>query len=129
MTDHTAGKLLRIDPRTNRVTGRVALSGADWVTGYGGSLYVSQETNVVTRVDARTLKVLGRGRCRATRSARRSSAASCGSRASTRTPSRSSTVDDEGREDAAVGGRPIVVLPVDGHAWVSLSTGTAISRL
>ena len=60
VTDHTAGKLLRLDPRTNRVTGQVPLSGADWVTGSRGSLYVSQETNVVTRVDARTLKVLGR---------------------------------------------------------------------
>ena len=59
VTDHTAGKLLRIDPRTNRVTGKVPLPGADWVTGSRGSLYVSQETNVVTRVDARTLKVLG----------------------------------------------------------------------
>jgi hypothetical protein len=27
------------------------LPGADWVTGHNGSLYVSQETNVVTRVD------------------------------------------------------------------------------
>src|SRR5206468_3114497 len=60
VTDHTAGKLIRIDPRTNRVTGTVALPGADWVTGLGGSLYVSQETNVVTRVDLRTLKVLGK---------------------------------------------------------------------
>jgi DNA-binding beta-propeller fold protein YncE len=60
VTDHTAGKLLRLDPRSNRVTGTVSLSGADWVTGFGGSLYVSEETNVVARVDARTLKVLGR---------------------------------------------------------------------
>jgi DNA-binding beta-propeller fold protein YncE len=59
VTDHTAGKLMRLDPRTNRVTGTVLLSGADWVTGFAGSLYVSQETNVVTRVDARTLEVLG----------------------------------------------------------------------
>jgi hypothetical protein len=25
--------------------------GADWITGIGGSLYVSQETNVVSRID------------------------------------------------------------------------------
>lgn len=60
VTLHTGNKLVRVDPRTNRVTGSVPLAGADWVTGYKGSLYVSQETNVVTRVDAKTLKVTGR---------------------------------------------------------------------
>jgi streptogramin lyase len=60
VTLHTGNKLVRVDPRTNRVTGSVPLTGADWVTGYKGSLYVSQETNVVTRVDAKTLKVTGR---------------------------------------------------------------------
>ena len=39
--------------------GLAAIGSYLWVTGFGGSLYVSQETNVVTRVDARTLKVLG----------------------------------------------------------------------
>jgi DNA-binding beta-propeller fold protein YncE len=38
----------------------VPLVGADWATGFGDALYVSQETNVVTRVDLRTLKVTGR---------------------------------------------------------------------
>ncbi len=60
VTDHTLGKLVRIDPRTNRVTGSVALPGADWVTLADGSLWVSEETNTVARVDPGTLKVLAR---------------------------------------------------------------------
>ena len=35
VTDHTAGKLLRLDPRTNKVTGSVDVAGADWVTKAG----------------------------------------------------------------------------------------------
>jgi YVTN family beta-propeller protein len=130
VTDHTAGKLLRIDPRTNRVTGTVELAGADWVTGLDGSLYVSQETNVVTRVDARTLKVLGSARV-------------------ARNPLGSAIVSNElwvPCIDAGVvvivdpstmkvvktmpgGPGPIVVLPVAGHVWISHTTGTAIWRL
>ncbi len=60
VTDHTAGKLLRLDPHTNTVTGSVALAGADWVTSAAGSLWVSQETNQVARVDPAALKVLAR---------------------------------------------------------------------
>jgi len=130
VTDHTAGKLLRIDPRTNRVTGTVKLAGADWVTGLGGSLYVSQETNVVTRVDARTLQVLGSAKV-------------------ARNPLGSAIVSNElwvPCIDAGVivvvdpktlkvvktipgGPGPIVVLPVAGHVWISHTTGTAIWRL
>ena len=130
VTDHTAGKLLRLDPRTNRVTGQVPLSGADWVTGSRGSLYVSQETNVVTRVDARTLKVLGRVNVH-------------------RNPLGSAIVSGDlwvpciDSNDIVVvdpttmkvvktipaGPGPIVVLPVAGHVWVSHTTGTAIWRL
>jgi streptogramin lyase len=130
VTDHTAGKLLRIDPRTNGVTGTLALPGADWVTGLGRSVYVSQETDVVTRVDVRTLKATGSVRV-------------------ARNPLGSAIV---GRElwvpciDAHSivvvdpqtlrvtrklkdGPSPIVVLPAFGHTWVSHSTGTTISRL
>ena len=49
VSDHTLGKVVRIDPATNRVTGTVQLPGADWITGLGDSIYVSQETNVVSR--------------------------------------------------------------------------------
>ena len=129
-TDYHGGRLLRVDPRTNRVTGTLALPGADWVTGYRGSLYVSQETNVVTRVDARTLRVIGRVTVK-------------------RNPLGSAIVKgelwvpciDSGRivvvDPAAMnvvrelpgGAGLIVVLPVGDHVWVSHSTGTTISRV
>lgn len=130
VTDHTAGKLLRLDPRTNRVTGTVTLSGADWVTGFGGSLYVSQETNVVSRVDARTLKVLGSVKVH-------------------RNPLGSAIVANQlwvpciDSNDVVIvdpatmkvvrtieaGPGPIVVLPVAGHVWISHTTGTTLWRL
>jgi streptogramin lyase len=130
VTDHTAGKLLRLDPRTNRVTGSVALAGADWVTGLRGSLYVSQETNTVARVDARTLKVLGRAKVH-------------------RNPLGSAIVGNQlwvpciDSNDIVVvdpatmkivktiaaGPGPIVVLPAGGHVWISHTTGTALWRL
>ena len=129
VTDHTAGKLLRLDPNTNRITGSVRLPGADWVTGLRGSLYVSQETNVVTRVDARTLKVLGRVQVH-------------------RNPLGSAIVSNElwvpciDSNDVVVvdpstmkvvrtvagGPGPIVVLPVGDRVWISHTTGTSLWR-
>jgi virginiamycin B lyase len=130
VTDHSAGKLLRIDPRANRIAGSVSLPGADWVTGFGSSLYVSQETNVVTRVDARTLKVLGR--VKVPRNPLGSAIVGnklfvpCidGNAVAVVDPSTMKLV-----KTLHVGGGPIVVQPLDGHAWVSLSAGTAIRRL
>ena len=130
VSDHTAGRLLRIDPATNRVTGSVALAGADWIVGLGSSLYVSQETNVVSRVDVRSLKVTGRARV-------------------DRNPLGSAIVGgklwvpciDAGRIDVVDpvtmrvvsrrpgGPGPIVVLPAFGHTWVSHSTGNAVWRV
>lgn len=129
VTDHTAGKLIRIDPRTNRVTGSVSLPGADWVTGFGDSVFVSQETDVVTRVLVNGLKVLGHAKVK-------------------RNPLGSAIVANElwvPCIDAGTivvvdpatmrvvttkpGGRsPIVVLPVGGHVWVSHTTGTSVWR-
>lgn len=129
VTDHTAGKLIRIDPRTNRVTGTVSPPGADWVTGFGDSLYVSQETNVVTRVSVKTLKVLGHAQVK-------------------RNPLGSAIVGNElwvpcidanaidiidpatmkVVETKPAGPGPIVVLPAGGHVWVSHTTGTALWR-
>ena len=130
VTDHTAGKLLRIDPRTNRVTGTVSLAGADWVTGSGGSLYVSQETNVVTRVDARTLKVLGRVKVHRNPLG---SAIVAGELWVPCIDSNDIVVVDPSTmkvvKTIAAGPGPIVVLPVAGHVWVSHTTGTAIWRL
>jgi streptogramin lyase len=130
VTDHTAGMLLRIDPRKNTITGRVALSGADWATGLGSSLYVSQETNVVARVDVKTLRVLGRAKV-------------------DRNPLGSAIVGtklwvpciDANEIDVvdpvtmkvvarkAGGPGPIVALPAFGHVWVSHTTGNAVWRL
>ena len=129
--DHTAGKLVRIDPATDRITGTVKLAGADWVTGFGDSVYVSRETNTVARVSIRTLKVLG-------------------TVATARNPLGSAIVGgklwvpciDANEIDVVdpstmrvlarkknVGAGPIVVLPAFGHPWVSSTTGNAIWRL
>jgi DNA-binding beta-propeller fold protein YncE len=130
VTDHTAGLLLRLDPRTNRISGRVLLAGADWVTGYHGSLYVSQETNVVTRVDARTLKVLGRVEVHRNPLG---SAIVSGRLWVPCIDSNDIVVVDPATmklvKTIAAGPGPIVVLPDGGHVWVSHTTGTAIWRL
>jgi streptogramin lyase len=128
--DHTLGKVVRIDPATNRITGTVELAGADWITGFGDSIYVSQETNTVARVSVKTLKVLG-------------------TVATARNPLGSALVGkelwvpciDANEIDVVdpatmrvvarkkVGRGPIVVLPAFGHEWVSNTTGNAIWRL
>jgi len=130
VTDHTAGKLLRIDPRSNRVTGSVTLTGADWVTGYRGSLYVSQETNVVTRVDARTLKV--RGSVEVKRNPL-GSAIVAGKLWVPCIDSGGVVVVDPATmrvvKQLPGGPSPIVVLPVGGHVWISHTTGTSVWRM
>jgi YVTN family beta-propeller protein len=129
VSDHTVGKVVRIDPSTNRITGTVKLAGADWITGLGKSLYVSQETNTVARIDVRTLRVTGSVKTDAN-------------------PLGSAVVDgklwvpciDGGTIDVvdpaslkvvqrlAGGIGPIVVLPAFGHAWVSQTADTALRR-
>ena len=129
VADHTAGKLLRLDPRTNSVTGSLKLAGADWITGFGESLYVSEETDRVARVDIRSLKVVGIAKV-------------------ARNPLGSAIVAnrlwvpciDANEIDVvdpatmkvvarkAAGPSPIVVLPAFGHIWVSHTTGNAIWR-
>jgi len=130
VTDHTAGKLVRIDPATNRVTGSVALPGADWVTGAAGSLWVSQETNVVARVDPGTLKVLARV------PVKRNPLGSAVVRGQLWVPCIDSgvVVVIDPRTAKVVrsfpaGAGPIVVLPSGGQVWVSHSTGKTVSRL
>lgn len=130
VSDHTLGKLLRVDPRTNRVTGTVALPGADWITGFGGSLYVSQETNVVTRLDAKTLKMLGRAAvCHnplgsAVVAGRLWVPCIDGNQIDVVDPATMKVVT---RKPGGPG--PIVVLPAFGHVWVSHSTGNQVWRL
>jgi streptogramin lyase len=130
VTDHTAGKLLRLDPRTNRVTGSVALPGADWVTGYRGSLYVSQETNVVTRVDPDTLAVTGRVRVKRNPLG----SAIVGTRLWVPCIDGGVVVVVDPRTMKVVrtlpaGPGPIVVLPVSDSVWISHTTGNTVWRL
>jgi|SRR5689334_7277403 len=130
VSDHTLGKVVRIDPATNRITGTVNLSGADWITGLGDNIYVSQETNVVSRVSVKTLKVTGVAKV-------------------ARNPLGSTIVGKQlwvpcidanqivvvdpatmkvlAHKPAA--GGPIAVLSAFGHVWVSQSTGTKLVRL
>ena len=130
VSDHTLGKLVRIDPATNTITGTLRIAGADWITGLGDNLYVSQETNQVSRISVTTLKVTGVAKV-------------------ARNPLGSSIVGkhlwvpciDANRIDVvdpatmrivaheSVAGGPIVVLSAFGHAWVSQSTGTKLLRL
>jgi virginiamycin B lyase len=130
VSDHTLGKVVRIDPATNKITATVKLPGADWITGLGGSIYVSQETNVVSRISVATLKVTGVAKV-------------------ARNPLGSAIVGtqlwvpciDANQIDAVdpatmhvvarkvVAGGPIAVLSAFGHVWVSQSTGTKLVHL
>jgi len=49
--------LRRIDPHTNRVTAKIKIPKADWITPGAGALWVSSETNKVYRLDPGTRKV------------------------------------------------------------------------
>ncbi|MGZ4290716.1 MAG: Vgb family protein [Gaiellaceae bacterium] len=130
VTDHTLGTVVRIDPRRNRITATIKVAGADWITGLGDNLYVSQETNRVSRISLRTLAVAGSVRV-------------------ARNPLGSAIVANElwvpcidanqivvvdpstmrvlARKPAP--GGPIVVLSAFGHRWVSQTTGTQLLRL
>ena len=130
VTDHTAGKLVRVDPRSNRVTGSVAVAGADWVTKAGGSLWVSQETNRVARVDPAKLKVT------ASVPVKRNPLGSALVGKQLWVPCIDSgviVVIDPATAKVVrtmpAGPSPIVVLPAFGHVWVSHATGNAVWRL
>jgi YVTN family beta-propeller protein len=130
ITDHTAGKLLRLDPRTNKVTGSVTLAGADWVTAAAGSLWVSQETNQIARVDPMSLKVLARV------PVQRNPLGSAVVEGKLWVPCIDSSVivviDPRTAKVVRTipgGPSPIVVLPAGGHVWVSHTTGNALWRL
>jgi streptogramin lyase len=129
VSDHTLGRVVRIDPVTNRVTGSVAVAGADWIVGRGDFVYVSQETNRVAKVDIRTLKVVGRvatGR-------NPLGSAFVGGRLWVPCID-SAEIDVVDPQEMRVVERkhtapsPIVVLPAFGHVWVSHTTGNALTR-
>jgi streptogramin lyase len=130
VSDHTLGKVVRIDPATDKITGTLRITGADWITGLGDDIYVSQETNQVSRISISTLKVTGVAKV-------------------ARNPLGSTIVGkqlwvpciDANQIDIvdpatmrvvahmSVAGGPIVVLPAFGHAWISQSTGTKLVRM
>jgi DNA-binding beta-propeller fold protein YncE len=130
VSDHTLGKVVRIDPATNTITGTVKLPGADWIVGLGGSIYVSQETNVVSRVSVATLKVTGVAKV-----ARNPlGAAIVGKQlwVPCIDANRIDVVDPATMKVVAhrsAAGGPIAVLSAFGHAWVTQSTGTKLLRL
>ena len=55
VADYGRGRLVRIDPRRNRVEKAVAVPTADWITSHAGSLWVSSETGKVYRIDPATM--------------------------------------------------------------------------
>ncbi len=130
VSDHTLGKVVRIDPRSNRITGTVKLDGADWITGFRGSVYVSQESNVVTRVDARTLRV--RGRVKVARNPLGSAIVAGRLWVPCIDANEVDVVDPATMRVVArrhFGNGPIVVLPAFRHRWISNTTGNALLRL
>ncbi|HST15352.1 MAG TPA: hypothetical protein VLJ44_10940 [Gaiellaceae bacterium] len=130
VSDHTLGKVVRIDPATSKITGTVKLPGADWIVGLGDNIYVSQETNQISRISVRTLKVTGVAKV-------------------ARNPLGSAIVGkqlwvpciDANEIDVvdpammrvvahrSAAGGPIAVLSAYGHTWVTQSTGTKLLRL
>ena len=130
VSDHTLGKVVRIDPATNTITGTVRIPGADWITGLGDAVYVSQETNQVSRVALRTLKVTGVARVA------RNPLGSTIVRKQLWVPcidaNEIDVVDPATMRVVSrrpTAGGPIAVLAAFGHAWVSQSTGTKLLRL
>jgi streptogramin lyase len=129
VSDHTLGKVVRVDPASSRVTGSVAVAGADWIVGRGGALFVSQETNRVAKVDIRSLKVVG---AVATGRNPLGSAFVGGKLWVPCIDSAEIDVVDPAtmrvveRKHTAPG--PLVVLSAFGHVWVSHGTGTSLTR-
>ena len=130
VSDHTRGTVVRVDPRTNRITTTISLPGADWITGLGGSIYVSQETNRVARISLRTLKVVGSAKV----AKNPLGSAIVGNRlwvpcidANEIDVVDPATMRVLARKRAGSG--PIVVLPAFGHVWVSNTTANYVNRL
>jgi streptogramin lyase len=129
VSDHTDGKVIRLDPRTNRVTGSVTLAGADWIIGFRGSLYVSQETNRIARVSVATLKVTGVAKV----GHNPLGSAIVGGRLVVPCID-GNEIDDVDTATMSVtrrqhvGHGPIVVLPAYGHTWISNTLANAVLK-
>src|SRR5207248_614041 len=62
VADLGGGNLVRVDVRTNRVTGKIKIPKADWITASPDALWVSTETGRVVRVDPERGRVIARVR-------------------------------------------------------------------
>ena len=130
VSDHTLGKVVRIDPATNTITGTLRIAGADWIAGLGNSIYVSQETNRVSRVSVRTFEVTGVAKV--ARNPLGSTFVGKQLWVPCIDANEIDVVDPDtmrvvARKPAA--GGPIAVLSAFGKRWVSQSTGTKLLRL
>ena len=130
VTDHRGGRVLRVDPQTNqRGRERQACRAPTGSPGLGNSLYVSQETNAVTRLDATTLRVTGHGRGRPQSARvgdrRRPPLGAVHRRRHASWSSIRRRLKVVRRFPAGAG--PIVALPAFGHTWVSHSTGLKVA--
>ena len=130
VSDHTRGTVVRIDPRTNRVTKTISLPGADWITGLGDSIYVSQETNRVARISLRTLEVVGSAKV--AKNPLGSAIVGNALWVPCIDANEIDVVDPATMRVVArkrVGSGPIVVLPAFGRVWVSNTTANYVNRL
>ena len=57
VADYRLGRVLRIDPATNKITAKLQLAHADWITPTADALWISSETNSVYRLDPQTLQI------------------------------------------------------------------------
>jgi DNA-binding beta-propeller fold protein YncE len=130
VSDHTEGKVVRIDTRTDRITATVRLPGADWITGFGRGLYVSQETNHVAWISLDKLRVL-----RSVRVGKNPLGSAIVGKelwVPCIDANEIDLVDPSTLRVVArkhVGPSPIVVLPAYGHVWVSHTTANYVTRL
>jgi DNA-binding beta-propeller fold protein YncE len=130
VSDHTEGKVVRIDPRTMTVTATIPMPGADWITGIGDAIYVSQETNTISRIALGSLKVTGRVHVAhnplGTALVGKELWVPCID------DSQVDVIDPATMRVVArkqLGSGPIVVLPAFGHTWISNTLGQALVRV
>jgi YVTN family beta-propeller protein len=60
VADLGRGSLVRIDAATNRITAKIAIPGADWITPSPDALWVSSESGQIVRVDPATATIAAR---------------------------------------------------------------------
>ena len=130
VADLGRGMLVRVDPRNNRITARIPVDQADWITASPDALWVSSESGEVVRVDPTAGAVVARVRVGAN-------------------PLASAWIDgelwvpniDDGtvsivdparnavRTTLSVGREPLSVAFADGDVWVSDSRDGELLRL